>query len=81
MEERLKNLKKEIEKLAQEKIRTETQLENTQKQIIELEHKMSEAGVTPETISQEIETLENDLKQKLAEYEKEVEAIKKLLQP
>jgi len=66
---RLNNLKSQIEQGKTEKTRAETNLESYTKQRDEVVAEMQELGVTPETVDQEIEKLEQEIEDSLKQAE------------
>ncbi len=66
---RLNNLKKKIEEGKVEKTRAETNLQNHTRQRDEIVTEMAELGVTPETVTQEIERLDAEIEADLARAE------------
>jgi len=66
---RLNNLKTQIEQGKIEKTRAETNLQNYTKQRDDIVAQMAELGVTPETVDNEIERLEQEIEADLAKAE------------
>ena len=66
---RLNSLKTQIEQGKVEKTRAETNLQNFMKQRDEVVKEMADLGVTPETVDQEIERLEQEIEESLKQAE------------
>jgi chromosome segregation ATPase len=66
---RLNNLKTQIEQGKIEKTRAETNLQNYTKQRDDIVAQMAELGVTPETVDNEIERLEQEIEESLKQAE------------
>lgn len=66
---RIEIAKVNLRKAENAKVQAETQLEAARKQQEEVVVKMQEAGVTPETIAEEIKKLEGQVEEGLAKVE------------
>lgn len=66
---RIEIAKVNLRKAENAKVQAETQLEAARKQQEEVVAKMQEAGVTPETITQEIGKLETQIEESLSKVE------------
>ena len=66
---RLNNLKTQIEQGKIEKTRAETNLQNYTKQRDDIVAQMAELDVTPETVDNEIERLEQEIEESLKQAE------------
>lgn len=67
---RIENAKENLRKAEQAKTVAETQKANAEEQLQEVITKMEEAGVTPETISEEITKLEYKIQEDLTKVER-----------
>lgn len=71
-EEKLKSLKKELEKLKADKIRKEEQLKNLRQKRDEVVSEITTLGYTPENLSDETETLKKKIEAELTEIEQKI---------
>ena len=70
LKNRIENAKAAVRKAENAKTIAETQQENAEGQLKEIEGKMLEAGVTPETVQQEIADLEAKLQADISKVER-----------
>jgi len=68
-EEKLKSLKKELERLKSDKIRKEEQLNNLRQKRDDIISQITELGYTPENLSDEINKLKEEIDSQLDEIE------------
>ena len=68
-EEKLKSLKKELERLKSDKIRKEEQLNNLRQKRDDIISQITELGYTPENLSDEISKLKEEIDSQLNEIE------------
>lgn len=69
IQDRIEQAKANLRKAEQAKTVAETQKANAEEQLQEVEAKMTEAGVTPETIADEITKLEYKISEDLSKVE------------
>ncbi|QII49523.1 hypothetical protein G3M81_12575 [Bacillus paralicheniformis] len=67
--ERIEAAKANLSRAEKVKLQAETQKEHAEKQLADLEEKMKEVGVTPETIESEIQRLDESIKSDLEKIE------------
>jgi chromosome segregation ATPase len=72
---RIEMAKLNLRKAENAKVQAETQKATAEAQLEEVKAKMLEAGVTPETIKEEIETLESQVRSDLDKVEKLIPAV------
>lgn len=70
IQSRIEQAKANLRKAENAKTVAETQKANAEEQLQEVETKMTEAGVTPETISEEITQLEYKIQEDLTKVER-----------
>jgi len=71
-EEKLKSLKKELERLKSDKIRKEEQLKNLRQKRDEIVSEIITLGYTPENLPDEIEKLKKSIESELLEIEQKI---------
>jgi predicted nucleic acid-binding Zn-ribbon protein len=72
-EEKLKSLKKDLERLKSEKIRKEEQLRNLRQKRDDLRSDITTLGYTPENLPDEIEKLKKTIESELLEIEQKLQ--------
>ena len=71
-EEKLKSLKKDLERLKSDKIRKEEKLKNLRQKRDEVVSEITTLGYTPENLPSEAETLKKKIESELAEIEQKI---------